>query len=177
MKKNVTKSVNFTNDVKVAKVEVKKACKDIFFLRAQLRTLARKNEYCEGKDVAKVAKAVRNYTNGGCLFDLNAFMVDAFGNYCYKITRTTVNAFGKKEKYVTTRNITLSVTGLFNAFCAVAKAEIKAIEEAEYNAKCAEEKAQKAHIRNVNMKLKELAKALDKGILSKAEYNAKVAAL
>ena len=177
MKKNVTKSVNFTNDVKTAKVEVKKASKDIFFLRAQLRTLARKNEYCEGKDVAKVAKAVRNYTNGGCLFDLNAFMVDAFGNYCYKVTRTTVNAFGKKEKYVTTRNITLTVTGLFNAFCAVAKAEIKAIENAEFESLCAEEKAQKARAKVLKNKVKDLQKALDKGIITESEYNAKVAAL
>lgn len=175
MKKNTIKSTTFKVESVEGKNEIKKASVNIFFLRNELRALARKNEFCDSKSVAKVAKAVRNYTNGGCLFDLNAFTL-INGEYFIKVEKKTQTCYGK-ETYITTQKITLTLTGLFNAFCAVAKAEIKALEDAEYAQQCAEEKAQKAHIRNVNMKLKELAKALDKGILSESEYNAKVALL
>ena len=175
MKKNTIKSTTFKAESVAGKNEVKKASANIFFLRNELRALARKNEYCEAKSVAKVAKAVRNYTNGGCLFDLNAFTL-INGEYFIKVEKKTESMYGK-ETYITTQKITLTLTGLFNAFCKVAAKEIKALEAAEYKQLCEEEKAQKAAKRARESKIKLLNKALTKGIITEEEYNAKVAAL
>ena len=175
MKKNNVKSATFKIESTEGKNEVKKASVNIFFLRNELRALARKNEFCDSKSVAKVAKAVRNYTNGGCLFDLNAFTL-INGEYFIKVEKKTESKYGK-ETYITTQRITLTLNGLFNAFCKVAAKEIKALEAAEYKQLCEEEKAAKAAKRARESKLKALNKALIKGILTEEEYNAKVAAL
>lgn len=183
MKKNTIKSASFKVESAEGKKQVKKAANDIIFWRNSLRTLARKNEYCDSKSVAKVAKAVRNYTNGGCLFDLNAFVIDSKGRYCTISKAAKCPAFGKDIANVTPdgwfylQPITLTLNGVFAAFCKVAANEIKKIEAAEYAQLCEEEKAHKKHVRNVNMKLKELSRALNKGIITPEEYNAKVALL
>lgn len=192
--------VNFQSDKKEAQNEVKSASKNIFFWQKNLRTLAKKNEFCEGQSVAKVAKAVRNYTKGGSLFDLCAFEKDAEGRFCTRALAskdshiiTTGEGYCTDEKgrqYIegSATEILLPVPctllGVFNAFCKVATAEIKALEKAEKEAICEEEKALKAEQRakakaeKIKVrKLNELQRALDKGILTEAEYNEKAKAL
>ena len=183
MKKNTIKSTTFKAESVAGKSEVKKASVNIFFLRNELRALARKNEFCDSKSVAKVAKAVRNYTNGGSLFDLDAFEIDSKGRYCTVSRSAKCPSFGKDIASVTPEGwnylqpITLTLNGVFAAFCKVAAKEIKALEAAEYKQLCEEEKAAKAAKRARESKIKTLNKALTKGVLTQEEYNAKVAAL
>lgn len=179
------KSINFRNDMKAAKAEVRKASNNVFLAQRILRQLAKKNEFCDGLSVASVAKAVRNYTKGGSLFDLSAFKKDAFGNYIIECKRATINGVtGEKEAYITTRFVGGNFKSLFNDFCAIAAKEIKAIEKAEKEAFCAEEKAEKERKKAVERaekakvgKLNDLQKALDKGIITESEYNSKVLAI
>lgn len=187
MRKNVfnEKSINFRNDVKAAKVEVKNAGNNVFLAQKVLRQLAKKNDFCDGQSVAKVAKAVRNYTKGGSLFDLSAFKKDAFGNYIIDCKRTTINGItGEKETYITTRFVGGNFKSLFNDFCAIAAKELKAIEKAEKDAFCEEQKAENERKKEIEKakkikvrKINDLQKALDKGIITESEYNNKVLAI
>lgn len=192
MKENKFASVinTFKENRKEGKKQIAVASKNIFFLQKQLRTLAKKNEYCDGQSVANVAKAVRNYTHGGSLFDISAFIVDNYGRFCYVRTSKKCPTFGKdlvnvdKNGWAFLQPVTLTLQGVFNAFCIVASAELKALERAEKAAICEEEKAQKQAQKEAEKaqkikvrKINELQKALDKGILTEEEYTAKVNAL
>lgn len=184
------KSVEFRTIAKEGKMQVKTAARNIFFLQKELRNLARKNDFCDGKSVANVAKAVRNYTKGGSLFDLAAFSKDTKGRFCTVSKSAKCPSFGKDITNVTPEGwyylqpVTLTLNGVFAAFCKVAAAEIKAIEKAEKAAICEEEKAEKAAIkaakkaeRQKERFIKELQKAVEKGIISEAEMYSKIKAL
>lgn len=181
MKENKYKEVinTFNESKKEGKRQIAVASKNIYFLQKQLRTLAKKNEFCDGQSVANVAKAVRNYTHGGSLFDISAFKVDNYGRFCYVRTSKKCPVFGKdlvnvnENGWTFLQPVSLTLQGVFNAFCIVASAELKALEKAEKQAKKDAEKAQKIKVRKIN----ELQKALDKGILTVEEYTAKVNAL
>lgn len=191
------KSVEFVDNKKAANEQIKKATDSIFFWRKNLVSLSVKNEYCDGKSVALVEKAVRNYTKGGQKWDVNVFSKDFCGRFCLvaKYTEKAVSLAdlqhgdvltdSKGREIIVSNNDTLAVLkpismnlkAVFNAFCAVAAKEIKAIEKAEKDTICAEEKAEKARIKAIEKaekirvrKLNELQKKHENGLISTLEY-------
>ena len=191
------KSVEFADNKKAASNQIQKATESIFFWRKQLISLSIKNEYCEGKSVATIEKAVRNYTKGGQKWDVNIFTKDCLGRFCLvaKYTENNVSlndlqhgdiiTDSKGREIIISNNDTLAILkpiamnlkAVFNAFCAVAAKEIKAIEKAEKDTICAEEKAEKARIKAIEKaekirvrKLNELQKKHEKGLISTLEY-------
>lgn len=199
MKKNRfnQKSVEFADNKKAASNQIEKATNSIFFWRKQLISLAVKNEFCEGKSVATIEKAVRNYTKGGQKWDVNIFVKDFCGRFCLvaKYTEKAVSLADLQHGDIITdskgreiiissddtlailKPIAMNIKAVFNAFCSVAAKEIKAIEKAEKDAICAEEKAEKERIKAIEKaekirvrKLNELQKKHEKGQISTLEY-------
>lgn len=199
MKKNRfnQKSIEFADNQKAASEQIEKATGSIFFWRKNLISLSVKNGYCNGKSVAVVEKAVRNYTKGGQKWDVNIFVKDFCGRFCLvaKYTEKAVSLTdlqhgdiitdSKGREIIVSNNDTLAILkpiamnlkAVFNAFCSVAAKEIKAIEKAEKDAICAEEKAEKDRIKAIEKaekirvrKLNELQKKHEKGQISTLEY-------
>lgn len=191
------KSVEFADNKKAASNQIEKATGSIFFWRKQLISLSVKNEYCEGKSVAIIEKAVRNYTKGGQKWDVNIFTKDYCGRFCLvaKYTENLVTLYdlqhgdvitdSKGREVIVSNNnnlavlkpISMNLKAVFNAFCTVAAKEIKAIEKAEKDSICAEEKAEKERIKAIEKaekirvrKLNELQKKHEKGLISTLEY-------
>lgn len=198
-------SVNFATIKNDAKVEIKKATNSIFFWRKQLVAMSQKNEFCEGMKVSTIEKAVRNYTKGGQKWDVSIFPKDYLGRFCTTAKYTenvyTVNDLisgdiitdskgremllsGDSQTLLVLQPVTMSLVGVFNAFCKVATKEIRDIEKAQKDLICEEERAQKRHEKEIKKaqkikvrKLNELAKKLEKGEISAYEYNKKVSEL
>ena len=168
-------------------------------------SMSQKNEFCEGVKVATVEKAVRNYTKGGEKWSVNVFDKDYQGRFCTTAKYTenvyTVNDLlsgeivtdskgreiilsGDSQTLLVLQPVTMSLIGVFNAFCKVAAKEIREIEKTQKDLICEEERAQKRHEKEIEKakkirvrKLNELAKKLENGAISAFEYNQKVSEL
>lgn len=191
------KSADFVDNKKAASIQIEKATNSIFFWRKNLISLSAKNEYCDGKSVSLVEKAVRNYTKGGQKWDVNVFVKDYCGRFCLvakymenvvsleDLQHGDVITDSKGREIIVSNDSTLAILkpismnlkAVFNAFCTVAAKEIRAIEKAEKDTICAEEKAEKERIKAIEKaekirvrKLNELQKKHEKGLISTIEY-------
>lgn len=183
--------------------EIKNAVNNIFFSIKELKGLARKNEFCDGKSVTVVAKAVRDYTKGGNMFDVNAFFKDDLGRFCYRYskiknldnnrkncvlcgeivtdTKGREIVMNDKKEFLAVVPVGVGIVAVFNAFCHVAAKELRAIELAERKAAKAREtesdKVARRAERERNGRISGLSKRFLSGEISELEYFAAVKAI
>jgi len=177
-----------------AKAQVSSVSHNILFYVRALNKLAVKNEYCENKDVLSVAKNVRSLLAANVVehmsnkeyFHASAFMRDYQGRVCsvcdYKgsatvtdvITNDVITEDGKQlimskdgQNVCILRPVTLSLTGVFNAFCAFVLRDAKAAAAAEKAAEKAANKRAKEFAR--------LSKQFANGEISGATFRAEIA--
>lgn len=193
------KDIQVTN--KSAKAQVNNVSHNILYYVRALNKLAIKNEYCDSKDVLSVAKNVRALLAANVVermsnkeyFHASAFVRDYQGRVCgvcdYKgnmtildvMTNNVITEDGKQlilskdgQNVCVLRPITLSLSGVFNAFCAFVLRDAKAAAAAEKAAA----KAAKESTKAANKRAKEIArlsKQFAKGEISGATFRAEIA--
>ena len=168
-KKNVSESANmvkeFNATAKAAKVQVKKAQSPIYFTN-ELNKLAKKNAYCDGKPVREIGKKIATiHGRKGVLFDICVFKKDFAGRSClvsaysgnmmpeqYKAENGAIITDDKGREIVLSSDgaalvtlvpVTLSLSGVLDAFCKIGRVEVKETAKAIK----AEEKAVKQAIK------------------------------
>lgn len=195
------REVQVTN--RSAKAQVCNVSHNILYYVRALNKLAVKNEYCDNKDVLTVAKNVRSLLSANVVehmsnkeyFHASVFVRDYQGRACnvcdYKgsvtiadvITNDVITEDGKQlimskdgQSVCVLRPVTLSLSGVFNAFCAFVLRDAKAAAAAEKEAA----KAAKESTKAANKRAKEIArlsKQFANGEISGATFRAEIARL
>ena len=195
------REVQVTN--RSAKAQVSNVSHNILYYVRALNKLAVKNEFCENKDVLTVAKNVRSLLSANVVehmsnkefFHASAFMRDYQERACYVcdykgsatindvITNDVITEDGKQliiskdgRSVCVLRPVVLSLSGVFNAFCAFVLRDAKAAAAAEKEAA----KAAKESTKAANKRAKEIArlsKQFANGEISGATFRAEIARL
>ena len=121
----------FNNVVVNAKSNVKIASTNFFRIINGLNKLYSKNEYCDNTDIAKVGKVCKTLHNGKKPFDVALFVKDSNGRFCTVATSKTCPVYGfdlikvEPKKWSYLKPIAANEISVFNAFCKVAKVDVK----------------------------------------------------
>lgn len=147
MKTNKTNDVKaFNASVKNAKGTIKELVQSPYYLTNLYNKIAKGTLSqidgldVDNTDVKAVAKVLKGMHGGRYAFDLNVFARDSYGRICLPTTAKRCPRYGldlisvgpKGWQYL--RPVKCTAAGLFAAYCAVAKVDVKAKADAEKDA-------------------------------------------
>ena len=199
METNFNYSVSEFNEVVVnGRNELKDTFSNPFVIINALNKAAKgdfsKMKNCEGltfENVKAVANVVKSLHNNRYAFDTCLLRKDSKGRFCRVAKSKVMPVWGfdlidvNEKGYMYYKPIALNEIAFFNAFVAIAKAEVSKAEKARKKAEKEAEKAAKATLSKAQKKAKsanekaykELCSKFYKGLICAEEFTAKVNAL